>query len=374
MADKIEYYSLDRIKKEKCLYNVIFGERSAGKTFQVLLEILRNYKANRKQGAILRRMEEDFKGKRARTMFDGIVEKGFLKKIFGDEWTDVAYISSQWFLSKYDKELEKRVYDSTPFAYAFALSSMEHDKSTSYPNITTIMFDEFLTRGVYLQGEFELFQNVCSTIIREREDVTIYMLGNTVRKSSLYFEEMGLYRIEKMQPGQIEVYQFGEEGETTVAVEWTEGVKTNGRRGKKSDKYFAFNNPHLRMITNGAWELSIYPHLPIKYSNKEIIFTYFICFARKIYQCEIIDTGVEYFTYIHRKTTELKNNGNDDIVFTSEFDARPNYYRRLTKPVDDLSRKLYAFFVKSKVFYQTNEVGEEIRDYLQWSTSAVDFA
>ena len=38
-----KYYSLDNILKKNCVYNVIFGERSNGKTYSVLSRcILRN--------------------------------------------------------------------------------------------------------------------------------------------------------------------------------------------------------------------------------------------------------------------------------------------------------------------------------------------
>ena len=32
------------------------------------------------------------------------------------------------------------------------------------------------------------------------------------------------------------------------------------------------------MITGGAWELDLYPHLPREYEVKDIIFKYFISF------------------------------------------------------------------------------------------------
>ena len=32
------------------------------------------------------------------------------------------------------------------------------------------------------------------------------------------------------------------------------------------------------MVTSGVWELDIYPHLPIKYNPKDVLFTYFIEF------------------------------------------------------------------------------------------------
>ena len=45
-------------------YNVIFGERSNGKTYAVMQHGLKEYAANGKQMAIVRRWQDDFTGKR----------------------------------------------------------------------------------------------------------------------------------------------------------------------------------------------------------------------------------------------------------------------------------------------------------------------
>ena len=147
----------------------------------------------------------------------------------------------------------------------------------------------------------------------------------------------------------------------TVAVEYC----LPNKKGKKSDLYFAFDNPKLSMITGGAWEMEIYPHLPYKYKPKDILFTYFIKFDDELLQCEIINTENSVFTYIHRKTTELKNTDND-LIYSVDYDARPNWKRKLTKPTTDIEKKIAIFYTRDKVYYQDNEVGEIVRNYLQW--------
>src|SRR5699024_9979680 len=131
-----------------------------------------------------------------------------------------------------------------------------------YPKVKTILFDEFISRTGYLTDEFVLFTNVISTIKRLRNDVKIFMLGNTISKFCPYFQEMGLVHILQQPVGTIELYEYGDSG-LKAAVEY---VAPNLHKGKKeSDVYFAFNNPKLKMITEGAWEMEIYPHLPLKY-------------------------------------------------------------------------------------------------------------
>ena len=237
---------------------------------------------------------------------------------------------------------------------------MEHDKSTSYPDITTICFDEFLTRTTYLQDEFVLFMNVISTIIRHRTNVKIFMLGNTVNRYCPYFREMGLKHIKEMKPGDIDLYRYGD-SDLTVAVEYT----LPNKNGKESDLYFAFDNPKLSMITGGAWEIDIYPHCPVKFKPSDILFIYFIEFSGDLLQCEIVQHEDLCFTFIHRKTTEIKD-PEHDLIFSPDFSPRANCKRKITKPTSKIEKKISEHFIKDKVFYSDNEVGEIVRNYLLW--------
>lgn len=368
-----KYYSFENILKRglsvNAQYYMIFGERSNGKTYGAKSIGLngfekfniKGYIQDGSQFAIVRRWQDDFRGKRGSTMFDDLVQNGSIKKWTKGKWDNVYYYSGRWYLSKYDEQLDKMVHDPEPFAYAFAISAMEHDKSTSYPKIKKIIFDEFLTRGSYLPDEFTLFMNVISTIIRDRQDVMIFMLGNTVNQYCPYFHEMGLTNIKKMKNGNIDVYDYGE-SKLHVVVEYAD---TATKRKKASDVYFAFNNPKLQMITGGAWELAIYPHAPCKWQPKNIKFVYFIKFGGECLQCEVINISTKLFTFIHRKSTPIKDE-QKDLIYSTEYNPLPNWKRKITKPTTTLEKRLVQFFIDDKVFYQDNEVGEIVRNYILW--------
>ena len=361
-----EFYSLEPILKEKAHYNIIIGERSNGKTYSVLQKIINDYAENGNQAALLRRMQEDFIGKRGAGLFEPLIDNGEIELATAGEWTSVYYFASRWFFCRYETDKKgntNRITDTQPFMYGFALSQMEHEKGTGYPNVKTIVFDEFITRMAYLRDEFVLFMNTLSTIIRSRDDVTIFMLGNTVNKYCPYFDEMGLRHIKDMKQGEIDVYQLKHTSGKIlkVAVEYCKPFE----KGKKSDFYFAFDNQKLEMITNGVWEIDLYPHCPYHYKPKNILFTYFIEFDRELLQCEIVQVDDVCFTFIHRKTTPLKH-PDTDLVFTTRYDARPNYRRKLIYPHMDIERKIMEFYTTDKIFYQDNEVGEIVRNYLLW--------
>lgn len=365
---KNKYYTLDKIKKKNARYNIIFGERSNGKTYAVLKEGLHQYGSTGEEMAIIRRWEDDFRGKRGQQMFANLVQNGEVAKATGGEWTDVTYWSGRWYMVRYDtndKGDTVAVKAEKPFAYAFSLTSMEHDKSTSYPNITTILFDEFMTRGYYIPNEFVIFMNVLSTIIRDRDNVKIYMCGNTVNQYCPYFEEMGLKHIKEMQQGDIDTYTYGDSG-LVLAIEFSDSPA----KSKPSNVYFAFDNPKLSMITGkgNVWEMDIYPHLPYKYTPADVRYNFFICFDGNTLHCEVISKQSDYFIYIHQKTTPLKDNPHD-MVYSTEHSPKPNHTRNLLKPTNPIAKKIAALFAAEKVFYQDNPTGEIVRNYLKWCST-----
>lgn len=355
----MKYYSLNKINKKNATYNVIFGERSNGKTYATLKQALENYFDNGSQFAYIRRWSVDVQPKRMNNLFNAIIEDGYLEKLSGGKFTAIFYRTGRFYLCTYNDKGKPIYNEEDIIGYAFSLSENEHNKANSYPRVTTIIFDEFLTNKIYLPDEFMLFMNTVSTIVRQRTNVKIYMLGNTVNKFCPYFKEMGLTNILSMKQGSIDLYTYGD-SKLKVAVEYADSKK----KFKKNNFYFAFNNPKLKMITGGAWELNIYPHAPVKWLPRNIIFTYFIDFNDNIYQCEIINKDTNVFTYIHEKTTPIKN-PDKDIIYTLDYNPKINYNVNILKPLTDYQNKITWFYTHDRVYYQDNNVGDAINNYLK---------
>ena len=198
-----KYYSLKKINSKNATYNVIFGERSNGKTYACLLQALTNYFIDGSQFAYIRRWSDDIAPKRMNNLFNAMLVK--MGKLSAGEFHAIVYRSGVFYLANYNKNGKIIYNDDDVIGYAFNLSASEHNKANSYPKITTIIFDEFLTNKYYLPDEFVLFMNTVSTIIRQRTNVKIYMLGNTVNKFCPYFGEMGLTNILNQEQGTIDV-------------------------------------------------------------------------------------------------------------------------------------------------------------------------
>ena len=79
--------------------------------------------------------------------------------------------------------------------YAIPLSTANILKSSTFENVDTIIFDEFLiTRSTYhyLPNEIIQFAELLETIIRLRPNIKILLLGNAISVSNPYFDFFGL--------------------------------------------------------------------------------------------------------------------------------------------------------------------------------------
>lgn len=371
---KEKHYTLDNIKKHNANINMIIGEKSNGKTYACKLEILKRFFKGEGKGAYIRRTDEDFKKGRADRIFADMVKNkngvSEVEKLSKGMYNTIKFMVNGWYLGKeyttIDKKgeyIQKVDYQDKPFCYAFSINNAEHTNGQSYLEITTIFFDEFTTKKTYLVDEFSQYNILLSNIIRDRDNVIIYMCGNTVDKHCLYFREMGLYNILKMEQGKIDIYKFNTEDERQllVAVEY---CNTSAGKPKKSDLYFSFDNPTLKMIKKGEWDLNIYPHLKGRFIEENIIFQFLVKYNElwvKGYIYLYNDDIVLFFTpcknpFITDDTLIFRN---DDLI--RKYDRRfirnggtGRVYRLINKCLDS-----------DKVYYATNDTGDIIRKYFQ---------
>lgn len=174
------YYNIDTALSHNCLFNFLLGARGIGKTYSAKRRVIKNYLRSGAQFVYLRRYDTELK-------------KDKLSKFFND----IAIEFNEHELGVNNKEF---TLDKEPIGYAMALTQAAQYKSTPFPDVSMIIFDEFIIDKSairYLPNEVESFLEMYSTIARDR-DVTVVFLSNAITFTNPYF----LYFDIEIQPGQ----------------------------------------------------------------------------------------------------------------------------------------------------------------------------
>ena len=129
----MKYYSLNKINKKNATYNVIFGERSNGKTYATLKQVLENYFENGSQFAYIRRWSVDVQPKRMNNLFNAIIEDGYLEKLSGGKFTAIFYRTGRFYLCTYNDKGKPIYNEEDVIGYAFLYQKTNTIKRTLIP-------------------------------------------------------------------------------------------------------------------------------------------------------------------------------------------------------------------------------------------------
>lgn len=358
---KRTYYDIEHLIKKYpgCEYYFPYGEKSSGKTYSINRHCLKAYFERGHKFCYVRRTDIDIKSTACKSMFNDLAQKE-LKKLSGGKYTNIVYYRQGWYLVTPDGEKEKE-----PFCVAFALNAAQHTNGSSFPDIKNIFVDEVITRDAYLNGEIEKLEVLISNIVRDRGDVTIFLAGNTWNKYSPYFKYFNFDPTE-LEEGQTAKRNFKNAAgtESTIALERTKPAP----EGKSSDKYFSANSSQsVNMITHGAWVADSYPKSQTRWTDSDVLQTFYIIFDGNYITGHIINTDGNPFLFFHKKKQPYIYNQDSDIVFSDKPNYRANYYQSITRPIDDISRFIARLFQTGKAFYADDDTGEILRNYIMYS-------
>lgn len=372
---KETYLPFDLLNMESHYY-LIISERSDGKSFiiggEMILYLYINYGFS---AMLLRRFELDIRGSNGEQLISNLIgfnEKTYrrtkgkynnaVEEISNHKWNTIIYKSRKYYLArKYENEDGKELIeiDSNPFMHAWAISQQVHNRGGGMEKIKIIVFDEYISREGYLENEFIDFQDTLKTIIRRRNDVLVFMCGNAIDRYSIYHSEMNLRGVKNQKAGTIENYIFDTGLKISVEV-----VDYVAKEYKISNVYFSFDNPKLQADLMNKWEIGNYQHLPEKYKPNQVIYRYYIIYDNEKFECEIIETENNTFTFIHPKTTDIKIN-DDTIIFDLNAPISWHYRKRITNVYDDIGKLIASYYKQEKICYSNNEVGHTIFSYLR---------
>lgn len=283
--EKQDYYDGREVRSKNADYTLVVGMRSNGKSYDFLGFCADEFIVHSKQFVYIRKSELETRTNRVNRAMANM--EVYIRRKYGDFWRVRAYSGMIQMFTDGEKDYQT-------MGYVMNNSTWQSYKSNSYPNVSYILFDEFTAKQdafSQLSGEDEVesfFQNV-STVVRNRTDVRIFMLGNTVSRETPFFKafKIDAYRLKK---GTITTYET--DTGLKIAIEYCKDSEV----ASKSSKFFTFAKAS-KMITSGEWEVEPFRTEWQNNSWKEMVkwrsFQYWFKITR--------DNNENYFIGISRK-------------------------------------------------------------------------
>lgn len=342
---KQQYYNIANILAKKAHYNLIYGERSNGKSYAVKVECLKRFRDFGAEFMYIRRYDTDIKI----DLVNGYFADVPLKEIFGDKYNTIYAHAGRIYLARVGEDGKKS--DVIQCGYYRALNVAQRYSSTAYPNVQNIILEEFISlNGEYLSNELFLFNHIISTVARRR-DICVFMIANSISRISPYWREYGVNDIIQTQKqGTIEVIERQTDGGAQiVAVEY---CANTAQRSKM------FSGARQDMTNGGKWLAQDYPKLPTPRAEWECLYTFVVQYKDFKFLVEYLSSGGAYCLYATPKTTPIKPNTR---VLTDRASVDPLTTTGLI-PLNNKERAVFAMLTSGKTFFSDNLTGTEFSE------------
>lgn len=383
MTKKIKYYKLDKIDKRGSNINMIIGERSNGKSFQVKHEkgVLKywndsiNYHANYKNKneiieeiikskerrfILVRRLKEETKESVIVNYFNDID----VDSITNGEYTNISVYRGRIYLANYNME-ENKLIRGEYIGYIIPLSLEQNYAGSSFLDVTDIIMEEFISRTSYLPNEADKLMNLFCTVDRKRGTTRLWMVGNTISFVCPYFVDWDLLPIIKsMKQGEIKDkwIKTGEKDDEGNDIE----IKVSIEYCKSTGSSSFVIGKHANMLNKGELQTDPQPHL--EKSIKDYKFLYKIGFDYKTYKfigVYILDTiskDTMWFIY------PTKNFDKKIIIFSDIIKADKHYQTNIYNPSikSDSLKKILGTFTTDRIFYASDLCGTDFKQVINF--------
>ena len=354
MGAKQIHYNIDNIDKENANYNLIYGEKSNGKSYQVKhKKALMPYMNNKRRFILQRRFKEDL----TKTWVSQYFADADIERITNSVYNSVTKYSNEIYFSKIDENFkEKR---GEKIGYAIPLSLEQRFSSGSFLDVDNIIYEEFMSRGVYIANEPNKLMTFYSTVDRKQGRVKLWLVGNTVSKICPYLNEWGLMDILKHQKqGEIKTKIIhNEENDVKIAIEY---CKSSG------GKTMAIGTAKT-MIDDGEWQVDKQPILPLSYKEYKMLFRIGFLYKGFKFLGELLKNNItnEICWFIYPFYGEFKENM---LVFSDVVCLNQLWQKDIYKITLNNSKiqNILNTFRESMIFYASDMTGTDFKQ-------AIDF-
>lgn len=355
---KQRYYNLKNILKVDCPYNLLFGERSNGKSYQVKKYVIEQFFTQCNKFILVRRYKEEFRNGGADDYFDDKGVHDYIIKLSKGQYDSIIRYQGKLYLANTDDE--GNVERGAHIGYIAVMSNAHYYKSRNYESVSTIIYEEFMTKGMYIQNEPAIFMDFVSTVFRRRMG-KVFMVANTVSRVSPYIREWGLEGLKNQKQGTIDIYhkktgqkdQYGNEYIINVAVEYCESTS-------ESITGMVFGN---KMITSGEWDVDEYPHIPTPYKQCDILYNLELRLGQFDFVLQMLADGNGVFLYVRplpENTCRTIRRVLSDVPAPGLFNSR-----RLNPRIFEIEGLIIELIKQGKIYYADNQTGTDFNQSIK---------
>lgn len=349
--DKKEKYNIDNIDNKQALFNLVYGMRTNGKSFQAKIKkMIIPFLNNGEKFGLVRRFREETTKDKIEAWFGDC----HINELTNGKYVRVAMSRSKLYFVEINPKNGKEIL-STHVGYVFNLSQEQYYAGGSYLDITNLIFDEFISRTSYLYQEPTKFINLWSTIDRNRKKTRVWLFGNTITQVCPYFQDWDLRHIVKNQKiGTIEetTIKAGQD-KVSFALEYTPMVQGG----------IAFGQ-HAEMLNNGAWQADIQPVFRDRLKEYRVMFTVIFYFQDFTFLARYICKSKNKIWYIVPKSTPIK----DKTFVISDIINQSIYWR--IEPYQFEQQKIRMImdtFRESNIFYSDYLTGTNFKKAINFT-------
>ena len=355
MVNDTVHYNIDNILNKNTLFNLIFGEKSGGKSYQAKTKLLiKNYLVTGKRFILLRRWRDEIKNLNIEKYFSDIDIQSFT----GGKYDSISSYRGEIFFSKYDSEKCKCI-RCEKIGYAIALSQEQNFSSVSFLDVNVILFEEFMSRTNYLANECEKLMIFYDTVDRKRGACKLWLLGNTISRACPYITKWSLLNtINNMPKGSIVEVPINDN--LTLSIEYC--MPTGQTAYALGDS--------VSMIEGGDWLSNPQPTLSFSYKNTYIkkILTIVIEMKTFKFLARLFYNKLNriFFWLIVPKRNSIKKNTivvTDTVRYGNRFLYTNIYNININ---DKILNLINATFIEKNIFYSDDITGTEFKNVINF--------
>lgn len=356
---KVVHYNMDKIDAVGARFNLIYGERSNGKSYQVKhKKAVEKYIKTGKRFILMRRLREEITTEKIEQYFQDVD----VAKLTNGKYNCITLYRKSLYFSVYDNETGKTK-RFEKIGYVVALSTEQNYAGASYLDVEDIIFEEFMSRTTYLPNESNKLMNFYATVDRKRLTTRLWLVGNTISRVCPYINDWGLHKlISSQKQGTIVVKEIPDvvDGNPPIkiAIEYCMSTgQTSGTIGTNA-----------KMINTGAWETRPQPHLPKSYNDYNVLFRFGFQYQNFKFLCEYIVDKIKkndpvWFIYPYNKEFSNKIIVFSDVIKTSKYWQRDIYNISIK---NEKLRNLFMTFKENKIFYSSDMCGTDFKQVIDF--------